>query len=179
MQSFLIVSLLILVCGLLFLVLKWPQGKHITFSGHAAAYRHTIIYYNLLFTLVLPLLAFFFYGWFIPTFQLPILFGILLGVSLLFQYIVTLTPEIGGWKTTYHRVLSFISAALLPLLLVMILVSEKVDSGSKLIAGVSIVVMLIIIGIVTRNRGKQRDLLLLQSIYYAAFFTTIVSVTYW
>src|SRR5438309_2128314 len=79
------ISVALLVCGLAFLLRKWPQGKHMTFSQHAAQHRSAIIYYFLFFTLLLPLLLLFFIGWFAPTFHLSPLFSIFIIIATLFQ----------------------------------------------------------------------------------------------
>src|SRR5687768_4830790 len=106
-------SAVILFAGLFYIVNKWPQGKHITYSQRIATSKQGIIYYILLFSLVLPLLILFFVKWFIPAFNLSPWFGFFVFASSLSQYLCTLIPEVGGRKSRYHRFFAFSSALLL------------------------------------------------------------------
>lgn len=86
-----------------------------TFSQHVALHRSAVLYYIGLFTVVLPLLAIFLLGWFMPTFHLSWWFGFFVVVACTTQYACTFVPETGGRKTRYHRLLAGISAvSLLP-----------------------------------------------------------------
>jgi hypothetical protein len=126
----------------------------------------------------MPLLLLFFIKWFIPEFNLSALFTRLVIIASLAQLGCTLVPEIGGAKSTIHRLLAFISAfCLLPALFIIALTSS-VDMSGKIISALGCVVMLGIITILVRNKAEHRYLLLLQSAYFLVFFTTILVVTY-
>jgi hypothetical protein len=168
----------ILALGLLFLVLKWPQGKHATFSAHAAAQQHTIFYYNFLFAAVLPPLVLFFIIWFVPTFHLPTSFLFFLILSSVLQYIVTIIPEVGGWRSTVHRSLAFLSAIFLLPPMVFIIFSENIGLIGRTTAFWGFIVMLTIAGLVVIRRTKQKYLLYLQIGYFAAFFSAILAASY-
>lgn len=178
MQSLGALAIFILICGLLFLVLKWPQSKHVTFSGHAAAYKHTIIYYNLLFTIFLPLLIIFFATWFVPKLHLSFYFLVFIIASSILQYVVTIIPETGGWKTKYHRFLAFFSAILLLPPIAIIAFANSVSMTGRITAFFGLIVMIGIICTIAIRRGKQEYLLLFQIGYFTAFFVTILAATY-
>lgn len=167
----------IMVVGLAFLVVKWPQTKHFSFSQHAVAQRISIAYYIALFTITLPLLAFFFFGWFVPQFKPPLTFSILIATSLICQYSVVLVPEIGGWKTYYHRIVTGISGAILIPALVLLLLSNTIDEFSKYAIGFAVGVMTLVIAATLKNHNKMY-MLALQSLYYGAFFIAIIITTY-
>jgi len=173
-----VLSVMILICGLAFLLWKWPQGKHMTFSQHAAQHRSAIAYYFLLFTLVLPLLLLFFIEWFAPTFHLAPLFTSFIILATLFQYSVTIIPEVGGWKTTYHVVGSALSGVFMLLALGVTLFAATISSASHAITFVSMVVMVGLLYIGGINRIKHPNLLILQASYYATFFIAILYATY-
>lgn len=178
MQSLGLIALLIIIFGLLFLVLKWPQSIHATFSAHAAAYRHTIMYYLVLFTIVLPLLVLFFVGWFVPHFQLSIWFSVCVVFSSIFEYLAVCVPEVGGLKTRYHRIFTFWSVIFLLPQMVFIILSNSISPIGRISALISLPIMLGIIGVVLVRRSNQRYHLLLQTGYYSAFFVTIMLATY-
>jgi hypothetical protein len=173
-----LLSVVLIICGLSFLLWKWPQGKHMTFSQHAAQHRSAIIYYFLFFSLVLPLLLLFFIGWFAPTFHLSSLFSIFIGVSTLFQYSVVIIPEVGGWKTTYHVFGSAVSGFFLLFALIVLLFAHSVDGISKVITLAGALVMIGILYIGAKNKIKHPNLLVLQASYYAAFFAAVLSAAY-
>lgn len=173
-----LVSFLILICGLLFTVVRWKGGLHMTFSQHVARSRWSIIYYSALFAVTLPILYVFFIEWFVPTFRLPEWFVFFVTVSVAAQFLCTLFPEVGGWKTVAHRIFTGVSGiALLPLVL-MIAMSSQVTQAGTVLAGISLVAMVALLTIALRNQSGYRYALLLQVGYYALFFLVVLFVTY-
>lgn len=171
-------AFLILSAGLCFIVWKWPEGKQYTFSQHVALYRHRIIYYILLFSLVLPLLLLFFVGWFVPHFQLSQWFSVCIIISAVAQYACTLIPETGGRKSLYHRALAGISAVMLAPPLVLLILSEAFGGLVKLVSAASLLAMLTIIGLIVAGKGQHSHFLYLQAGYFAAFFAATLAATY-
>jgi hypothetical protein len=171
-------AVLVLIVGLLFLVLRWPQGTHKTFSQHAAAQRRTVLYYMVLFTVALPLLLLFFVDWFAPAFRLSPWFLAFIVASAALQYAVTIIPETGGWRTTVHRFLTFWSALFLLPPLLFVLFSHAVGPAGRWVALLGLLVMAGIMGVFAFSRGNHRYVLFLQAGYYAAFFTVVLFATY-
>jgi hypothetical protein len=173
-----LLAIIILIIGLVIIVLKWPQGRHLSFSQHVATRRHSIVYYTLLFSIVLPLLLLFFIGWFIPEFGISAWFGLFIVASSVTQYVCTLIPEVGGWKTRYHRLLAGVSAVLLVPALMVILLTDSIETFSKLHTVVSLFIMLGIIYVLFRGKGQHHQLLILQSCYFVAFFFPVLFIAY-
>jgi hypothetical protein len=171
---------MILACGLSFLVIHWPQGKNATFSKHAAAQRITIIYYIVLFAAVLPLLLLFFIYWLTPTFRLSPWFIIFGATSELLQHAVTLIPELAGRRAHWHRALTGLSAALLPLMLVVVIAAPYVSNVEKMVTGAGIITMLGIASYhrLSSNKAEPHNELILQAVYYGTFFVVILVLTY-
>ncbi len=174
------VAVLILVFGLTILALRWPQGIHATFSRHAAAQKKTIIYYIVLFLLALPTLLVFFITWLVPALHLSKWFIVLAVTSMVLQHAVTLIPEIGGWRSKWHGILTACSALLLIPMLFLIIIAPIGTTGSKLISVACLVVMASIVTyqLLIADKQKLRYLLFLQAGYYGAFFTAMLTVTY-
>ena len=171
-------AVIILILGLSFVAIKWPEGKHLSFSQHVAKRKVRIIYYSVLFAAVLPLLLMFFLSWFAPTFKLSAWFGIFIVVSSATQYVCTLIPEVGGRKTRYHRLLAGASALFLVPALLVLLFSNTIEPIEKLVIIVSLCIMLGIIFAISKNKGQHKQFLLLQSLYFGAFFVPILLVAY-
>lgn len=173
-----LLSICLLLCGLILVVVRWPQGKHLTFSQHVAIQKQSIIYYSLLFCVALPLLLLFFVGWFSPTYNLTLWFNVLVIASSVTQIACTLIPEVGGWKTKYHRVLAGISAICLVPALLFIVLSNQIDNLSRVLALLGVLTMLGIIITLIRSGGKHSHFLILQSAYFAAFFIPVLTTAY-
>jgi hypothetical protein len=170
-----IVSLTILIAGLIFLIKKWPQNIHHTFSQHAAANKVSTIYYSLLFAVVLPVLAVFLFSWFVPTFDISPLFTLLICLSLLCQFACTLVPEIGN-KVKQHQILAGISGLLLLPSLVVCMFAPSLTEIDRLVIIIGIVIMTTVLLLVTRKKIKYA--LVLQSIYFTAFFAPVLIISY-
>lgn len=171
-------SVFILTIGLLLVVRFWSQGLSKTFSQHVATSKKGIVYYTLLFTIVLPLLLVFFIGWFVPTFQLSSWFTVFLVVATTTQYLCTLIPETGGIRSQYHRFLAGLSALALIPVVTMLMTASTVSVFNRTVASVSLLCMVGIIAILVAKRAEHKYFLLLQSLYFAAFFVTVLSMTY-
>lgn len=169
---------LILLVGLSFIIWRWPEGKHLTFSQHVALYKHRILYYIGLFSVVLPPLLLFLLGWFGPTFKLPVWFGVFIVASAVTQYACTLIPEVGGRKTTYHRWLAGVSALCLLPSIVILLGSPHIFIWGKTVSAIGIVIMSSVIYLLIKGKGAHRSFLILQSVYFAAFLGAVLFIAY-
>lgn len=177
-QHFALLAFLVLIPGLSFVIWRWPYGIARTFSQHVARHTAAIIYYIGLFTIVLPILLLFFFGWFIPYFQLPWWYGAFVIVACAAQYACTFIPEVGVRKTKYHRLLAGISALSLLPVVFMLPFFDTIPPIGKIVALAASGVMLTIIYLVFRGKAEHRYLLLLQSSYFLAFFFGILGISY-
>ena len=149
-----------------------------TFSQHVARDRWSAIYYVFLFLATLPLLTLFVGEWLVPQKQLPNAFLWFTHGAVLFQVVSTWFPEVKGWRTIIHRVLTGISGiAMLPL--VFILATTSSLSGAvRFIAWIALAFMVILLVIALSNQKGYKWALLLQIGYYAAFFVVLLAATY-
>ncbi len=173
-----LVALVMLCLGLAFIPWRWPEGKHLSFSQHVAISKTRRMYYVLLFGMVLPLLLLFFFDWYIPHFQLNAWFGIFLATSAALQFGCAVIPEIGGWKSSVHRLLAGLSAILLLPLLISLLANDGTDWASSVLIYISLATMVGVICLLAKSKGEHSHLLILQCIYFTAFFVPIVYMSY-
>ncbi len=173
-----LISVTLLLVGLWFVVWRWPQGKHMTFSQHVAQHKSATIYYFFLFAITLPLLNVFFIKWFVPTFDLTIWFNVFAIAASVFQVACTLVPEATGWRTKWHQALAGISALLLLPLPVMLAFSLGVAAAGRLLAVVTTLIMLSVIAFTIHVNGKHAKLLIAQAAYFVAFFIPILFISY-
>ena len=113
-----------------------------------------------------------------PTFGLSTRFGFFVIISSITQYACTLIPEVGGRKTQYHRLLAGVSAVLLVPAQMLLLFASTIDTTQKVVTGISVCLMLAIIFLIALNNGRHRYFLLLQSLYFGAFFAPILFIAY-
>lgn len=168
-------AIALLTAGLIFLVRRWPKDIHHTFSQHAATNKASTIYYVVLFAAILPVLAIFFFSWFVPIFNVPPAFSILIVLSLVCQLVCTLIPEVGKY-VKLHRALAGISGVLLLPSLIICTFAQGLDMADKALAIVGAVIMAIILVLVAGK--KVRYALVLQTAYFGAFFVPILAISY-
>lgn len=179
MDKYLIlIALGILIPGLLFVALHWPQGIYKTFSQHIALKRVSIIYYFALFALVLPILFVFFKNYLVPELHLADVALLLVALSSVAQIACTLVPEVGGTKTIVHQIFAGISALLLLVVLLFIVRSDTISALDRVVVTICIAAMLLIVGFVAFWKRTRIPSLLLQVGYFALFFIAILFVTY-
>lgn len=178
MQHLLLLIIALLVLGLTYTVIQWPGGLHMTFSQHAARSRWSVVYYAFLFLITLPMLAWFVSAWLVPQKQLPEMFVWFTYVAVLFQIVCTWFPELGGWRTTTHRILTGISGfALLPLV-IMLATTAGLSIFVRFSAWVALAVMTSLLVTALSNQKGYKWALLLQVAYYAMFFAVLLLAVY-
>ncbi len=174
-----LLAFVILIIGLAFLVIRWPQNNHLTFSQHAAKQRSSILYYIGLFSITLPLLLSFFIVWFIPTFDISAWFIVFLIVSSAAQYACTFIPETSGWKVKYHRLLSGISGICLIPLLIILLFTPTITMLDKFFVMGGLATIASVLYVVMSNKKEQYEPSYIhQTIYYLGFFVPILVISY-
>lgn len=178
MQHLLALVVIMLILGLAYTVTKWPGGLHMTFSQHVAVTRQSAIYYAFLFLGTLPLLVWFIGSWLVPQKQLPDAFLWFMYVAVLFQIMCTWFPEVGGWRTTVHRVLTGISGAAMLPLVVMLATAASLSIVVRFSAWGILAFMVFLLAIARSNQKGYKWALLLQIGYYAAFFALLLLATY-
>lgn len=178
MQHLLLIDIVLLIAGLAFVLVKWPGGKHMTFSQHVAVSRASQVYYSLLFLVTLPLLLWFFVGWLVPEKGLPVSFTWFAVIAVLFQILCTFVPETGGRRTTMHRLLTGISGVAMLPLVVIIAMAADLSTSVHLVAWLGLTIMASLLGIALANQKGFPWALWLQIGYYAVFFVVMLSATY-
>ncbi len=177
-QYFGIVAVTILAIGLAYIPRRWPLSRNHTFSQHIARKRSSVIYYVALFAIALPLLVAFFVGWFTPTFAAPAAINILIILAALFQLACTFVPETSGSKSAWHRTFAGLSGILLLPILVLLLAVEGVSIPAKIVTLAALLIMLWCTYVVIRANGRPHNFLIIQSVYFAVFFTPILLLSY-
>ena len=134
------------------------------------------MYYALLFATTLPLLDIFFIKWFTPAFEFSSwLSGWAIAASV-FQVACTLIPETGGWRVKIHQLLAGLSALCLLPAAAIIALGGTMELPVRLFSFACFGVMLGVLFVVFRAQYKQ--LLLLQIVYFGAFFLPILAIAY-
>jgi hypothetical protein len=170
-----VTAVAILAVGLVFLIRKWPKDIHHTFSQHAATSNIASIYYAALFTVVLPLLAVFFFSWFVPTSSVPPTFSILIALSLVCQFACTLVPEVGKY-VKLHQTLAGTSGTLLLPSLIVYMFAPVLDMADRALIIIFACIMATILLLVANKRIRYA--LILQTMYFIAFFAPILTISY-
>lgn len=173
------IGIILLSLGLYGVVKIWPDGGlSKTFSQHVASSKYGVLYYILLFTITLPIFTVFFFNWLIPTYSLSILFGVFILIALVAQYLCTLIPEVGMMRKTIHRSLAFVSALGLFLSIGLALFSGSFTALERVFLTLGVLVMAYLLLVLVITQAKHPKILYIQASYFAAFFCSILLVTY-
>lgn len=137
----------------------------------------------MLFSVVIPILAVFFYGYFIPTYHLGIVFSVAIGLAIVGQFIAATVPEVGGRKSQVHRTAAGWSAFGLFVAVITVMVELPLPLYGYIFGGATIAVMLFCSTLAFRDFLRRRPFqhryfLWLQIVYYAMFFGFVGVVTY-
>lgn len=178
MKHLILLAIGLTVVGLVFLITKWPQDRSRTFSQHAAAHKPAIIYYFCLFALLLPILIGFFYGYFIPTYSLPLVFSLAIGVAITSQFIVTIFPETKGISKKIHWDMITVSVAAIYVSMAVMVFSSELSTFARIFAGLAVLVSSVLFVEVVRHRAAHPQYLYVQSLFYVFFFGSILIATY-
>jgi len=178
MKNLGIISIAVIWAGLIFLIRKWKGNVSMTFSQHAAQYRSSQIYYFILFLIGVPLSTLFMYGWFIPNFHLPFLFGLVVAVCMFSMMVAATVAETKGRKVKVHRFAAFLMATCFVPLLILIALSTHFSIAVRVLAGLSAAYQVVGIVLFIPVKGYHPKVLPLQASYIAVFHITILAATY-
>lgn len=173
-----LITFLIVWAGFLFLTRKWKGNAAMTFSQHAAQTKASQLYYFALFLVSLPLLIVFLFGWFIPYFHTPFIFGLIAAFAMTGMMVAATIPETTGKKVVVHRYAAFLMAVCFVPLLIIISLSSHFSDVVRFIALLSAAYQLFGIVLLHPTKGYHPKVLPLQASYIAVFNLTIIAATY-
>lgn len=173
-----VISISIIWLGLLILIKKWPGNRSMTFSQHAAQKKVAIAYYFLLFALTMPMFYLFMTRWFVPTFNLPVLFTRVLAVGVFMQMVAVTVPETKGVKVFIHRNSAFLMSLLLMPLLIIVITSSDVGVIARSVSIIALMIQVTIATITIPKNGYHKNVLFLQATYIAVFHIAIIAAVY-
>lgn len=118
------------------------------------------------------------YKWLVPTFNMPFVFGALLGLAIACHWLSGLVPETKGWAYIVHRRAAYGVAALFLPLLALIVLQSSVGLFARTVA----LIFLIIdgwIGYLYLRRPKMQDnFLIYEVVYIASMPLVMLAITY-
>lgn len=172
-----VLSVVLIWAGLLFTIFKWRGNKSMSFSLHAAQTRAGQVYYFFLFLATLPLFYLFIVKWYVPTFDLGLLFIILATVATIGQFVAASIPAVPGHRNTIHEIGAYTMGALFIPMLFMVAFAD-VSLFAKIIACGALAYMIGSIVLLFAWKGSKRYYLYFQAMYIAAFHTAILASVY-
>jgi hypothetical protein len=94
--------------------------------------------------------------------------------------LVTLVPEVGGWKTKWHEILTGLSAIFLIAMILIIAFSPFITLQSRVVSGLGFLTMLgiALYHLFLSDKKEPKNQLLLQSGFYGTFYLVILFVAY-
>jgi hypothetical protein len=177
-QIYGMVSIALTWLAISFVLLITERNLARSVSHHAAVKSGNHLIFGLIMTASLVTMCVFMYGWFIPSFNLPLPFALVVGLAILLEFITTWIPLTVGWRYVTHQLCSYGAALLIPVLLVFMLLSPKISGLSMVICIGSLALMSFLLYLFLFVKSAHSRYLVYQNIYIAAFHISILSVAY-
>jgi hypothetical protein len=99
-------------------------------------------------------------------------------VLLISLFVTAWVPDIKGKLRTIHRLSAYAAVLAMPLVLANVLESVQMSLFTQIVVSVAIMVQAIMIYMLFYVPKAYRHFLVFQSLYLAAFFIALLSVTY-
>jgi hypothetical protein len=173
-----VISILLTWLAISFILLTISRDLTRSVSHHAARERVNYFIFCILMTIGLALMWVFMYYWFIPTFTLPLLFGVITGIAIILELITTWVPLTEGWKYKVHESCSYAVAALIPFLTLFMVFSPKISTLSLYFCLAMLGVMAFLTYLFVFVKSARRHYLVYQNVYVAAFHISILSMLF-
>jgi hypothetical protein len=171
-----VISILLTWLAIGFILLVTTRDLTMSVSHHAALEKRNYFIFCVLMTISLGLMGMFMYCWFIPTFALPMIFGVIVGVAILLELITTWIPLTEGWKYTVHQSCSYAVAALIPFLAIFMVLSPRISTISLYACLAMLGVMSYLTYLFVFVKSARQHYLVYQNVYVAAFHISILSM---
>ena len=171
-------SIVLAWAGLLFLILRWPGNKSMTFSQHAAQKKESRIFYRVLWTVATPIFTVFLLTNFKDKLDLNHVFNLLVLLASCGMLIAAYVAEVGGIRSKIHRIAAFSMAILFLPITLLIAASDNSSLFSKYFGAVSLMVLSIEVVILLISKGYYRFMLPVQASYILIFHLMILVAYY-
>lgn len=171
-----VISILLTWLAIGFILIVTARDFTKSVSHHAALKKINYFIFCTLMTIGLGLMWVFMYEWFIPTFALPLLFGIIAGLAIILELITTWVPLTEGWKYKVHESCSYTVAALIPVLTLFMVFSSNISSIALYFCIAMLAVMAFLTYLFIYVKSARRHYLVYQNVYVATFHISILSM---
>lgn len=171
-----LISIFVTWVGLLFLVMKWPGNRSMTYSQHAAQNVQSRIYYALMWIIILPVFYYFVAFWLRDELNLPNAYFIISSLATAGMFVAALVPEIGKTQRIIHRIAAFSMSTFMVPVLSFFLFSNEVSDFAKVVLFLSILLMTYNVVLLLYKNGIHKNMFIIQTSHIVAFHISIISV---
>jgi hypothetical protein len=178
LRSFGVVSVLLTWVSISYILYVNERNLERSVSHHAAIKARSHMIFGVFMTASLIFMFLFMYGWFIPYFQLPATFSIIVGAALILELATTWVPLTTGWKYIFHQTSSYGAAMLIPFLLFITLFSPKMSNIAAYVNIASLAIMVFLLYLFVFVKSARLRYLIYQNVYVAAFHVAILATAY-
>jgi len=178
-KHFALIGTGIIITAASFMVWKGPKDKTRSISAHAGIAKKRLYFlYAFLFLTSITLFYLFCIFWFIPTFNFPFGFSLLLNLMTIFLVLTALIPQ-AEKKIKAHKIFSYGFSIMMILFLFFIAISPHVSVFARIISGISAFWMVVAWYLTLYHKSHTRlHYLLYQYLYIISFCLSILAATY-
>ncbi len=177
-KNFVLLAVLSYWPAAIYIVRKWPNGRHITFSQHAASNKKASLIFGIAITLETSFYTLFLYRWFIPTFHMGMLFKVLVAIILVLHLMAGLVPETKGLAKKTHRFVAYAATWLFLPTQFILTITSTIPLLARIVSA-SFFVILCASCVLYLTTPRAREVkLLIQTACIAALPITLIAATY-
>lgn len=173
-----LIGLLFAALAIGFILYKWRSDKSMTLSLHAATNSQALIFFGVAATITALFLYPFLWWWFMPTLQLPSLFGWCVGIAAICHLLLGWVPDKPGKLSQIHNVIAFIAGAMIIPFTIMIAFSTAISPILKYASLIYLALSIVFIGLYFFVRSIRKHSLIYQMIFYWGFFVIVLAAAY-
>lgn len=173
-----LLSILITWVALAILLYKFRGHRSLSISKHAAAYKRAYLLMAITETIALPMFYIFISKWFVPSFQLPTLFTICVGLSVIGFLLAAWIPDTKGLSSIVHGIGGYGAAMLFVPATTVLYLSPVLSSPTKLFTLIVLAYQIVSVTLFNSIEKTKEYHLYLQTGYILLFQVLIIFATY-
>jgi len=173
-----LLSIILAWVSLLFLFKVWGRDKNMSISKHAAAHKNAYVTMALSESIFLPLYFIFIAFWFVPNFQLPNIFIVITGISVLGTLLAAWIPDATGKRGSIHYLVAYPAYICMILSVLLIAVCQNVSNIAQIFSILAFGYMVFGGIYLATHRNSKDNFLYIQVSFLASIHLSVLAATY-
>lgn len=161
-----------------FLVYNWRGDKSMSISKRAAAHKSAFWMMLVAESVIFPMFFLFAVKWIAPTFNLPPLFTVFVGVSFIGFLLAAYIPDKDGWQRKVHALCAYGASLIFIPTLTILYLSPNVSSFARNFSLFAVIYQLVAVTLFATFENAKNHHLYFQGVYFLLFDLSMLAAAY-